>query len=199
MEPDVTVREVMDREFVGVSESDGVAEAAELMLSDGAESVVVLRGSEPVGVMTERDALAAFVAHDDPETVAEAMTDAVPTVSPNLTIAEAADEMSAAASRHLLVTEGDDPVGVLSEHDLITTSPFAPAVGDVDADVDRAVAGVSPGRGEGAPGELAGDETGDRARAAEFEDQSICETCGALSRDLRPFNGQLLCADCRDI
>ena len=61
MEPDATVREVMNREYLGVSESDTVGETASMMLDDGAEVVVVVRGSEPVGIMTERDALAAVV------------------------------------------------------------------------------------------------------------------------------------------
>ncbi|MFC7195331.1 CBS domain-containing protein [Halosimplex aquaticum] len=61
MERDVSVQEVMDREFVGVSESDGLRETAELMLAEEADSAVVLHGSEPVGVVTERDALEAFV------------------------------------------------------------------------------------------------------------------------------------------
>jgi len=204
MERDVTVREVMDREFVGVTESDGFVETVELMLAEEVENVVVLRGSEPVGVLTERDALSALVDESDPETAADAMTESVPTVSPDHTIAEAADAMSAAATKRVLVSDGAAMVGVLSEHDLITTSPFAPAVGtdrmaDSDAELmadrtaettrQRAVAEAGDG-----PGEM-----GEGTREREYEDQSICEACGALSRDLRAFNGQLLCADCRDI
>jgi CBS domain-containing protein len=198
MERNVTVQEVMDREYVGVSESDGLHDAVELMLAEGTESVVVLRGSDPVGVVTERDALAAFVERDAAHgtTVDEAMTDEVPTVSPDATIGEVADRMSTEATKHVLVSAGDEPLGVLSEHDLITTSPFAPAVGAGDgsgmetteAMDERTVAGVSAGRGEAA---------GEPAR--EYEDQSICEACGSLSRELSPFNGQLLCPDCRDI
>ena len=32
-----------------------------------------------------------------------------------------------------------------------------------------------------------------------FSDQGICERCGALTSELASFNGQLLCADCRDV
>lgn len=189
MERDVTVREVMDREFVGASESDELTETAELMLDSEVDSVVVLRGSEPVGVLTERDALAAFVEGDaEGASVADAMTESVPTVSPDLTIAEAADEMSAMSTRRLLVSAGDEPLGVLTGEDLMTTSPFAPT-GDARA-TERPVAGVTAGRGESAP---------DSERRGDFEEQSVCEACGSLARDLTPFNGQLLCGDCRDI
>jgi len=194
MERDVSVQEVMDREFVGVSESDDFTETVRLMLEAEVESVVVLRGSDPVGVVTERDALTAMV-DDLAETAADAMTETVPTVSPDHTIAEAADEMSAAATKRVLVADGDETVGVVSEHDLITTSPFAPAVGTDHTASSPELSDRQPvAAGTSGPGDL-----GEGGREAEYEDQSICEACGSLARDLRGFNGQLLCADCRDI
>ncbi|QPV62883.1 CBS domain-containing protein [Halosimplex litoreum] len=197
MEPDASVREVMDREFVGVSEADDLEETAELMLEAGTDSAVVLRGSDPVGVVTERDALAAFVdAGEGSPSVSEAMTDALPTVSPEMTIAEAADELSAGPTQRVLVSDGDEPLGVLTERDLLTASPFVrTADGAVMAERERAVVGVTDGVGEPNP-ESAGTRRTDESR---FEDQSLCEACGSLSRELSPFNGQLLCPDCRDI
>ena len=192
MERDVSVREVMDREFLGASESDGLREAAELMLVEDADSVVVLRGSDPVGVVTERDALETFVRTDgDSATVADAMTEDVPTVAPEMTIAEAADEMSAQSTQRVLVSGESEPLGVLTEHDLMTASPFSPTADSPTAvGGGRAVAGVSAGRGQSAT---------ERRGEGRFADQSLCEACGSLARDLSPFNGQLLCSDCRDI
>ncbi|MFC7195330.1 CBS domain-containing protein [Halosimplex aquaticum] len=119
------------------------------------------------------------------------MTDSVPTVTPDTTIAEAADEMSAQSTQRVLVSDGSELFGVLSEHDLMTASPFAPTANGPAAEAgERAVAGVSAGRGAGVT------ESGENER---FTDQSVCEACGSLSRGLSPFNGQLLCADCRDI
>lgn len=192
MERDMSVQEVMDREYVGVSESDDLRETAELMLSEEAESVVVLRGSDPVGVVTERDALKAIVRADEgsPD-VKDAMTEAIPKVEPEVTIGEAADEMSARATRRVLVSDGSEPLGVLSEHDLMSASPFAQTANGPTTDTrDQPVAGVTAGRGE------AENQSGAEGR---FADQSLCEACGSLSRDLSPFNGQLLCPDCRDI
>ncbi|WP_135363322.1 CBS domain-containing protein [Halosimplex halophilum] len=197
MQRDASVREVMDREFVGVSEGDDLGETAELMLEEGVDSAVVLRGTDPVGVVTERDALAAFVDREgDPPTAAEAMTDEVPTVPPDLTIAEAADRLSAGSTQRVLVSDGDEPLGVLTERDLLTASPFAPTASEAaPTDRERAVAGVTQGRGEQGV-EPADSRRGDDSR---FEDQSLCEACGSLSRELSTFNGQLLCPDCRDI
>lgn len=187
MDGSVPVRDVMDRTFVGVNESDTVGETAELLLSEGVDSVVVLRGDDPVGVVTARDALAALVGDDGDAPVSDAMTSSVPTVPPDATIGEAADEMSSLATRRVVVTDGARPVGVLDEHDLITTSPFAPER-DTSPDPETDSVGHVDDRTESA----------DPVDTA-YDDQSICEACGALSRDLTPFNGQLLCADCRDI
>lgn len=197
MNGDVSVQEMMDREYVGVSESDGVLETVELMLEEGAESVVVLRGSEPVGVMTERDALA-LVVEGDPEsaTVAEAMTGDVPTIGPDAKLAEAADLMSTRATKRVLVSDGDEPVGVLSEHDVFVTSPFGSGGRAEPLPTERAAAAGEAGVAATGMDDRAVDGAGSTGR---MEDQAICEACGSLARDLTPFNGQLLCSDCRDI
>lgn len=188
MDGTTTVQEVMDREYVGVSESDSVADSAELLLAEGSESVVVLRGSEPVGVLTQRDALGALVEDEGETPVGDAMRTDVPTVSPATTIAEAADVMSSQGSGRVVVTDSDRTVGLLSEHDLITTSPFEPPVD----------AGTGASGGDAVAAGIA-DERDAVATAGGFEDQSICEACGSFARDLSTFNGQLLCGDCRDI
>lgn len=192
MDSTVTVQELMDREYVGVSESDKVTEAAELMLAEESESAVVLRGGESLGVLTARDALGALVEGDGDSPVREAMRTDVPTVSPAATIGEAAGVMSSQGSRHVVVTEGDRTVGTLGERDLVTTSLVGSdketPTGRSDATTDAELAAAGP--------------AGERDVAADtdrFEDQSICEACGRLARDLSTFNGQLLCEDCRDM
>jgi CBS domain-containing protein len=199
MDGDVPVREVMDGEYVGVSESDTVHETAELLLSEGVESVVVLRGTDPVGLVTWGDALAAFLSGEADAQVSEAMRPTVPTVSPNATLGEAADELAALDTGHLVVTDGDDPVGVLTEHDLVAASPFAP--GRSPATPRTATVGRSddPDVEYGQEVDDVDEEFEGGATERPFEDQSICEGCGSLARDLSTFNGQLLCGDCRDI
>jgi len=204
MDGDVPVREVMDGEYVGVSESDTVRETAELLLSEGVESVVVLRGSDPVGLVTRGDALSAFVSGEGDARVAEAMRPTVPTVSPSATLGEAADELASLDTGHLVVSDGSQPVGVLTERDLVAASPFAPgreSTGPVTATVGRS---DDPDVEYGEQIDDQYDENdeefgGGRPPDRQFEDQSICEGCGSLARDLSTFNGQLLCADCRDI
>lgn len=193
MQRDVPVREVMDREFVAASPSDELLETVELLLREEAEPAVVLEGSEFVGVLGDRDALAAFVGGDAASaTVGDAMTDSVPTAAPDETLDEARDRMATWSTRWLVVAEGAEPQGVVTEHDVLAGT----AIGS-EAETTEDVAPAQE--------ELAG--TGTTAAAAEanasaaggFEDQGICEKCGTLNRDLTSFNGALLCADCRDV
>lgn len=208
MDADVTVRELFTREYLGVSESDTVGDAVGLMLEEGALEVVVLRGAEPVGMLTAQDALALLVADEDPTSVpvAEAMSGTVPSVRPEATLVEAAGRIADDGVTALLVTDGDELLGILSERDLV-----------------RATASLAGGRVTAGPGEsrstpaeelrVAGDE---RAEAAvttqgaegtetgesppgEYSRQSVCEICGSLTPDLHNFNGQLICGDCREV
>jgi len=187
MKPDVTVREMMDREYVGVSESDDLLETVELLLREDAEAAVVQRGSEHVGVLSERDILALLVDGPDPAeaTVGDVMRDTIPTVSPDASLASAADRMSSHPTGRLLVTDGEEPVGMLTERDLLATRRH-----------EHNEIGTGASEAEAVTAEMHG--TND-VPAGGFEDQGICEACGALTNDLMSFNGQLLCGDCRDM
>lgn len=199
MNRDVTVREVMDREFVAASESDSALSTAELMLREEAEPAVVLRGSEPVGVVTDRDVIALLVADDaDPATatVGDAMTESVPTIEPDETLAAARDLMAARSRRWLVVSNGGEPDGLVTEHDVLSSST-------IGSEIDAAEhTGASAADAEGQLVDVGTSVTAvevDSPKTEGFEDQGICEKCGSLSRDLTSFNAQLLCADCRDL
>lgn len=188
MNSDVSVRELVNREYVGVSESDDLLETVEVLLREEADTAVVLRGSDPVGVVTERDVLELLVDGPSPEdaTVADAMTESLPTVSPEETLDEAADTMSARSARRLVVMDRGEPLGVLTEHDLLETRVHEPSR---EAAMETTTVNQNSGSA------LAAEEESGEG----YEDQSICEVCGTFASDLTSFNGQLVCPDCRDI
>jgi CBS domain-containing protein len=194
MNADVTVREVMDREYVGVSESDDLVDTVELMLRQDADTALVLRGQEPVGVLTDRDVLALVVEGPAPAaaTVADAMTASIPTVDATVPLPDAADRMSAQSARRLVVTDptGEEALGIITEHDLLASSTHG--TGETTPAAEATV-GIEAG-----PGSAMAAETETEAEDR-FQDQGICERCGTLTGDLTGLNGQLLCADCRDI
>ena len=207
----VTVRELMNREYVGVTESDGLVETVELLLREEGDFAVVQRGSDCIGVLTERDILATVVEGPDPgeATVGDVMTDTVPTVAPEETVDGAVAEMAAQGVGGLVVSNGAEPVGILTEEDVLTSRPFSPGPGQGEngrpgtpVEGDRQ---ASPNAGDAAESDAVVMESdaavreSSRSSESGFQEQSICERCGALAGDLASFNGQLLCADCRDL
>lgn len=183
------IRDVMTREYVGVSESDSVLGAVQLMRDDRVGSVVVLRGQEPVGILTEWDVLGLVADGADPATVevSEVMSKPVLSMSETRSLADAAGRMSNENIRRLVVVdEGNELAGILTERDIITASASlgrAPVEAGETRPFDRSVETTVSGNG----------------RSTEYSSQSICENCGSLARDLNDFNGQLICADCREM
>ncbi|WP_331233544.1 CBS domain-containing protein [Natronorarus salvus] len=189
MVDEVTVRDVMTREFVGVSESDSVGEVIDVLLADGVSGVVVLRGREPVGMVTERDLLASLTSPSGTDTpIADAMSAGCPTVSPGDGLADAAATLSSEEMSHLLVMNGQEPVGVLTTQDVVAASASALSSLDHeherDRERDREFDRENRGRGE-------------RSEDDTYSTQSVCEACGSLMPGLQTVNGESVCADCR--
>ena len=192
MNGDVTVREVMRREYVGASEADTLIDTAALMLEEDVEAVVVLRGSEPVGILTQRDLLQSAVDQGDLESmlVKHAMTEDPPTVSATESLTTATNMMSGTAARRLLVMQNGEPIGVVSEHDIVTASTLTPQVnGETGQEIETESITAEAATAAGEP-----TTTDD-----EYSNQGICEVCGSLTRDLSTFNGQLVCSDCKNV
>lgn len=185
MVDDLTVRDVMTRDYVGVSESDTVTEAAELMLGEGESVIAVVRGSEPIGMVMERQLIEALLHEKDPsKTRIDAVMHRPPrSIQPDVSLAEAAAILADADTDHVFVSAGDGVLGVLSENDLITavTSILTTEPGE---SYDQAF-------DVGMTTEPQGSDT--------MSAQSVCEVCGTLKASLENVNGQLVCGDCRSV
>ncbi len=188
MEVDVTVRDLMTREYVGVSESDPVSGAADLLLAEDARAAVVLRGSDPVGMLTTSDALAHLAGGGEPDgPVSAAMSGTTPSVPAAAGFVDAANKLAEAGTECLLVTDGDDLVGLVTERDVVGAAASLSTRPAHEGGRDRDVAAVAADVGEAADAE------------AEYARQGVCEACGSLTPDLQNFNGQLICGDCREV
>jgi len=109
MNRDVTVQEVMDREFVAASESDNALETVALMIREEAEPAVVLRGSEPVGVLSDprRPRSGGRRRREPDDGQRRRRDDGVGADHhPEHTLAEARDRMAARSTRWLVVSSG---------------------------------------------------------------------------------------------
>lgn len=194
MERDVSIRDVAAREFVGVSESDSVLSTVRLMHEEGVGSVLVLRGSTPVGIMTERDVLEMVATGTDPESasVEEVMSQPVITMAASRPLADAAETMSRDEIRNVVVTDDTDDeetVGLLTERDVIEAASTLQASRSLDADASI----------EGVATAATAVESEATLPEDEYGSQGVCELCGALTDALHDSNGQLVCSDCRQV
>ncbi|AXR78305.1 CBS domain-containing protein [Natrarchaeobaculum sulfurireducens] len=201
MESELSVRDILTTEYVGVSESDTVLGAVRLMRDERSSCVLVVRGSDPVGIMTEWDVLGVVGDESDPgeTTVEAAMTTPVISVSPERSLTDVATMMARENIRNVVVETEDELLGVVTQRDVIaaagsfqaTTAPtrsnegpaaIEPAIDDEMTPVDEpADDRIVPNGGD------------------EYSTQGVCEACGSLADQLRDANGQLVCPDCRAV
>ena len=98
-----------------------VADAAEALIGDGVGSLVVVDGRQLVGIITERDVVRAVSEGADPETeiVADWMSDAPDTFSPEVEIDEAAAWLLEVGYRHMPVMDDGELLGIVSIRDIL--------------------------------------------------------------------------------
>lgn len=210
MRTDTTVRDVMHREFLGVSESDPLRDAATLLVDEGTNCLVVLRGGEPVGRLGCRDALGALLdagigTGGDAEgalAVGSVMGPPLPTVAPDDALAVVEERLVSDGIDRVVAVRDGEAVGVVTAGDVLAAG--APRSGDGVRDPlrDDGTAG-EPRRGDA--GTLGADGGVDPAVDASSTDasgsptQGVCESCGALVPDLVSANGQAVCPECREV
>jgi len=119
---DLTTGAVAKRDLITIDETRSVLEAARLMVKKNVGSVVVTRGNERVGILTERDVLRKVVSkslHASFVKVKEAMSSPPVTIPHDKQIREAVDLMNRRHVRRMLVTEGGKIIGILTLRDIL--------------------------------------------------------------------------------
>ena len=206
----LALRDVMSHEFVGVSESDGLRDAVGLLRAEHVTSAVVLRGSDPVGMLTA-DAVIEAVADEldlSAVNVADVMAETPVSLSKDTTVAEAGAVLARTGDPCVLVTDGDEVAGVVEARDI------GPAVaGRTESGGGVAPAGGAPESVAGTtdtPVEMAesagdgfadapADEYAEGGAQNDYAEQGVCESCGGLAAELANVNGRLLCTECRSV
>lgn len=118
----VRVEQLMTRELACIESTQAVSVAANLMRIRKIGSLVVKRGEELVGIMTESDIVRKVVAfHLAPEFVhvEHIMSSPIVSIDESESIFEAAGIMQAARTRHLVVGNETHVFGMLSVRDLL--------------------------------------------------------------------------------
>lgn len=216
MENDVTVRDVMTREYVAVNEGDSVLGAVQLMREERAGFVLVVRGDDPVGIVTEWDVICLVGDEDDPAStpVGDVMSSPLVSLDAERGLSDATSVMARENIRHILALDGDgDVAGVLTQRDVISAAGSRPIITNGAVDLP----GTEPDSSETANTRVTTDgvtdermtdrEPGDdrladsdaTAEFGGFERQGICEGCGAFADTLWERQGKLRCEDCAGI
>jgi CBS domain-containing protein len=138
------------------------ADAAGLMRQLDVGVIPVAEDGNVIGLVTDRDIVLRVVAkREDPDTVtlADILTKAPVSVSPDAKLSEARDLMAGHRVRRLLVMKGDELVGILSLGDVALADASDREVGEALEDISESdsTADMSGGPERGTP---------DRARRA---------------------------------
>ena len=168
----------MTRSFVGVTESDTVAETATLLAEVGSEEALVLRGEDAVGRVRASDLLDALL-EDGDDPVRTVMADPPPALDPGMPVDEAALALSGEDDWRATVADGEGVLGVVGAREVL-----AAGAGRTEA---------SPNRTEPAEATRSADPE------TEYGEQGVCESCGTLAGSLTRTEGKLLCAACREV
>lgn len=115
------IENFMTRDIVTVEQNSTVRQAIERMVEKNIGSVVITRGREKVGIMTERDVLKklCFDSQCAEKKVAEVMSSPLVTIDGKATIGRAADLMVEKGIRRLLVTKDGRIEGIITERDVM--------------------------------------------------------------------------------
>jgi CBS domain-containing protein len=118
----VTVGSIARMPVPTVNRSETVSEIASLMVNGNIGAVIVVRDTEPLGIVTERDLVRKVIyAERDPREIVaqEIMTAPLITISHDRTVEEALEIMQNNHVRRLVVLKGESMVGLLTERRLL--------------------------------------------------------------------------------
>ena len=98
-----------------------VADAAEILVSDGVGSLGVVADRSLIGIITERDVVRCVSGGADPEaeTISDWMSDAPDTFPPDVDCQEAAAWLLEVGYRHMPVMEDGELLGIVSISDIL--------------------------------------------------------------------------------
>ena len=115
------VRTVMTTTPIAVASTDSLRTAAKELWSHSVGIVLVGEPAQPVGILSERDIVAALAHGADPDitTASQAMTTSVVSAHADDRVFDVALQMLDDAVRHMPVADDDRVIGVVSLRDLV--------------------------------------------------------------------------------
>jgi CBS domain-containing protein len=136
------VSDIMHPDVVTVSANDTFAQAASVLKTKRISSVVVMKGDQPTGIVTERDVVNVVADGVDPSAVrvGDRMATDLAVAEPRQDVADAARLMASRRIRHLPVTDHGRLVGIISIRDLTSWAVQELTGGHELPDIERSSA-----------------------------------------------------------
>ncbi|MCF2136420.1 MAG: CBS domain-containing protein [Candidatus Thorarchaeota archaeon] len=116
------VKDFMTNILVTADEDTLVSEAAKLMAAEDIGSLIITRQDEMVGIVTQRDIIAAHLLSADIYEglqVKDIMMTQIVTIDPDADLWQALALMDQTGKKHIPVVAGNDTIGVVSATDII--------------------------------------------------------------------------------
>jgi len=116
-----SVKHYMNRKVATIEDHISVTDAAKAMVRSGKGYLIVVKGSQPLGIVTERDFVGKVIASEREAgkvSVAEIMSSPLVTVGPNEDLLKASEIMRKRNIRRLPVVENEVIHGVITARDI---------------------------------------------------------------------------------
>lgn len=171
------VREAMSSPVISVDEDADIVQIASRMREQRVGAVIVLnKNGNPVGIVTERDIVTRVVADgSDPHKMlaGKIMTSPLKMVEPELQLMDAMKMMDKENIRRLGVIYKGELVGIVTDKSIIR---LMPTILDIIKE-NKEIMGENPTSSASTVG--------------------YCDRCETYSNNLREFDGEFLCEECR--
>ena len=120
---DEPVSKFMSRSFASIDAKDTVTAAAKAMQRSGSTEAIVVKGGEPIGIVTERDVVYKVVAAGSNPAevpVSQVMSSPIETVEDTSTVKDAIAKMSKLELRRLGITSRGKLVGLVTQKAMVS-------------------------------------------------------------------------------
>ncbi|CAJ37042.1 conserved hypothetical CBS domain protein [Methanocella arvoryzae MRE50] len=187
METDISVSDVMSRKLITADVSETAETIGGKMAAARTGCVIVVRDTQPVGIVTERDLVVKVVSKNlQPSTVKaeELMSTPLITVTPDKSTELASREMVRHRIRRLPVVQGRKLVGIVTDSDLLSISS------ELSGILRDLIQQNNP------PGEFSGGN--EAVVSPDSFRQGICEVCQNFKESLINIDGTYVCSRCRE-
>jgi CBS-domain-containing membrane protein len=178
MSTGILVKNIMTKSVIQVNHDKTVQEAAKIMVNHRVGSIIVVKNSNPIGIITETDINKKIVAlGKDPKKikVADIMSSPIAFSNPNEDIMITVEKMKKHKIKRIPVVDKGKIVGIVTDTDIARASPDMLDILNFRLKMRE-----------------------NEASIIESSTSGLCESCGGYSDDLKFVDDQWICDNCRE-